>query len=283
LESLLESTIRLLRWLIARAVFGVVVLIGAGIAANKLVGSAITMTGADASQFGGIEYDRVWVVLWVCMTLFAVLAYRPFFSWVDRQPADELAFTRRAAPDFARGALIAMLMLGLPVLILAFTGWFSSTLPSFHRLMMAVVFAIHVAVMEEIFFRGFVLQLLLKFCHPILATLVVAALFMVAHTPDGRDSISLVSVFLTGMAMTVAYFLTRSLWMPIGLHFGWDVILFLLKEQGDSRLASLPTSYFQVPLYVAEILALVAMIGVVTYRAMNPPPASDEPPISSPR
>ncbi len=273
-----EPVVLLARWVLARVLFAAAVYFGGKFLTEYLVRAVIYFTGDGGAALGAIEQDRVLTAFYVLTALLAALAYRPFLSWVDGQPADELAFNRNTLPAFMQGMLLATLMFALPVLIFAATGSIGFALPTTHRMLVTLAIAMHAAVIEEIVFRGILLQFVLKFCHPIFATLVVAALFMAAHIPDGRDSISLVSVFLSGMAMTVAYFLTRSLWLPIGLHFGWDVILFLLHEiQGTNRYAALPVSYFQVPLYLAEILVLATMIGIVTYRAMNPARSLGEP------
>jgi membrane protease YdiL (CAAX protease family) len=117
------------------------------------------------------------------------------------------------------------------------------------RLGKVLLAAISVPFIEETFFRGIILGVLLRTGRKYLAILIASALFAVVHflkAPDrtsavvtwtsGFNSIThsfaqfgdmmmLVSAFATlfliGCVLADARVLTRSLWLPIGLHSGW--------------------------------------------------------------
>jgi CAAX protease family protein len=76
---------------------------------------------------------------------------------------------------------------------------------------------------EELTFRGYPFQRLVDSIGPVGATAVFSALFGVAHL--GNQSHTLVSTANTmfvGVTFAIAYLRTRSLWLPIGLHFSWN-------------------------------------------------------------
>jgi membrane protease YdiL (CAAX protease family) len=109
--------------------------------------------------------------------------------------------------------------------------------------------AVAVPLIEESFFRGLVLGLLLRSGHKYTAMLVSSGLFSIVHflkAPEqtstivtwssGFDSIAhafssfsnlpvvaagFTTLFLLGYIMADARVKTRSLWLPIGLHCGW--------------------------------------------------------------
>jgi uncharacterized protein len=77
-----------------------------------------------------------------------------------------------------------------------------------------------VAVYEEILFRGFILRTVGGGWG-----IVVSALaFGLAHVNNpGRGWAPLIGITLAGLAFGLTYVRTGSLWLLIGLHFGWDL------------------------------------------------------------
>ena len=118
--------------------------------------------------------------------------------------------------------------------------------PGFSKVIAA---SIAVPVIEEIFFRGLVLGILLKAGRRYMSIFVTSALYSVVHflkapertSPNvtwisGFDSIAhafvqftnpflvaagFTTLFLIGWILADARLQTRSLWLPIGLHAGW--------------------------------------------------------------
>ena len=109
--------------------------------------------------------------------------------------------------------------------------------------------AISVPFIEETFFRGIVLGILLRTGQKLLSIVAVSGLFAVVHFLKGaehesgivtwisgfqsiRDAFAgfgdpmmvlaaFATLFLIGCILADARVLTRSLWLPIGLHAGW--------------------------------------------------------------
>jgi len=151
--------------------------------------------------------------------------------------------------DFGLGFVVALLPLLLCGLGLVLTGVYSLR-PSVNwgQLMRTVAAALAVPFIEELFFRGLVLGILLR-SGKYLAAIFTSALFSIVHflkAPEGTSvnvtwtsgfqSIAhsfvqfgqpmlllagFTTLFLIGWILADARIRTASLWLPIGLHAGW--------------------------------------------------------------
>jgi membrane protease YdiL (CAAX protease family) len=117
-------------------------------------------------------------------------------------------------------------------------------------LLLTVLTFIGVAFLEELLFRGYVLQVLAEGIGDFLgylrqagvppsgsresaekignytAAALLAVPFGIAHYGnDGGTFVGAVATGLGGLALSVAYFRTRSLWLPVGLHITWNFSL----------------------------------------------------------
>jgi len=82
---------------------------------------------------------------------------------------------------------------------------------------------------EELMFHGYAFQHLVRIVGEFATVLPVGVLFGLAHM--GNANVTWVGVLNTiawGILLGYAYLRARSLWLPIGLHFGWNLALPLL-------------------------------------------------------
>jgi membrane protease YdiL (CAAX protease family) len=78
---------------------------------------------------------------------------------------------------------------------------------------------------EELLFRGYPFQKLVESLGPVGAVAVSSALFGLAHLGNAHHTwISTVNTMLIGIPLSIAYLRTRSLWMPVGMHFIWNYV-----------------------------------------------------------
>jgi uncharacterized protein len=84
--------------------------------------------------------------------------------------------------------------------------------------------AIMPAFMEELLFRGILFRWIEEFAGSWAALIVTSALFGLAHSqnPGATWFSSFAIAVEAGLLLGGAYMLTRSLWMPIGLHAAWN-------------------------------------------------------------
>ena len=85
---------------------------------------------------------------------------------------------------------------------------------------------------EEILFRGFMLQYLMRAYGAWAAIVGVAALFAVMHAGNpGVTTLGLLNTAGFGILFGAALLRTHELWLPIGAHFGWNATLPFLGVQ----------------------------------------------------
>ncbi len=123
------------------------------------------------------------------------------------------------------GALGAALMV-VPALFLWAIGqvtwrWNGMTLAALGSV---IVLYVAVAVAEELIFRGFVFQRLLDGIGEWPAQLIMAAYFVLVHSTAlhaayGLKYLAGTNIFLASIVFGLAYLRTRSLAMPLGIHF----------------------------------------------------------------
>jgi len=128
------------------------------------------------------------------------------------------------------GALSALAVTGLPVLL----GLASITkdpshnfsLPSFMFVLFVMVFG---AVGEEMLFHGYAFQLLMRKLGAFQTLLPVGVLFAAAHANNlSADWMSFFNTFLWGVFLGLCFLRSGDLWLPIGVHLGWNWALPLL-------------------------------------------------------
>lgn len=90
------------------------------------------------------------------------------------------------------------------------------------------------AIGEELLFRGYAFQVLIGYLGPFATILPFAMLFALAHLSNpgqGAPSVAIVAPINTGLwgvLLGWAFLRSGDLWLPIGLHFGWNWVLPLL-------------------------------------------------------
>jgi len=90
----------------------------------------------------------------------------------------------------------------------------------------ALVLLILAAAFEELVFRGYAFQTLLRGAPAYVPILLFSIYFGWAHrdNPD-RTLFSTANTALAGIWLSIAYLRTRSLWFPTALHFSWNWVM----------------------------------------------------------
>jgi membrane protease YdiL (CAAX protease family) len=151
----------------------------------------------------------------------------------DRRPLADIGLqgTRASLINFILGLALgggaAILMLITP--LLAGTGHLvpNSRSQADIPTLLFYLFALLVAATgEELIFRGYAFQLLVEKLGPFATILPVSVLFGVAHAANPHSSrIGVANTVLWGILLGYSFLRSRDLWLPIGLHFGWNVVL----------------------------------------------------------
>jgi membrane protease YdiL (CAAX protease family) len=141
-----------------------------------------------------------------------------------------LTFHRGWLRDLAIGSAVGFVSLALAVGI-AMLGrglTFSTSdaaVSSITRSMLASVSLLVVAALaEEALFRGYGLQTMARAGLAWLGVLLTLLLFGLAHedNPNVVPLLTFTNTALAGLWLAVAYLRTRSLWLPLGVHWSWN-------------------------------------------------------------
>lgn len=132
---------------------------------------------------------------------------------------------RRPFVNLAVGAVISALAMSAIFLL----EWSSGLLAVTHMspataLIHDISSFIAVPLIEEFLFRCALLGgLLLLVRPPVVAVAISAALFGGLHSVNANASaLSVLSTTLGGLAYGIAFAATERIWLPLGLHFGWN-------------------------------------------------------------
>ncbi|WP_326658348.1 CPBP family intramembrane glutamic endopeptidase [Streptomyces sp. NBC_00385] len=167
-----------------------------------------------------------WLTL-VLGLLTAVLAV-PVYRWVvgrtERRPVTELS-REGAGAGVGRGVLIGVALFGAVIANIALLGHYEvdglGTVPGAIGL---IGFMAAAAVTEELLFRGVLFRLVEERAGTWIALALTGALFGLAHlfNPDADLWGAVAIAIEAGGMLAAAYAATRTLWLPIGVHFGWN-------------------------------------------------------------
>jgi membrane protease YdiL (CAAX protease family) len=79
------------------------------------------------------------------------------------------------------------------------------------------------AVGEEMLFRGYAFQVLVQAIGPFATILPMGVIFGLAHSLNQNFTLlALINTVLWGVVLGYAFLRSGDLWLPIGLHFGWN-------------------------------------------------------------
>ncbi|MBV9084589.1 MAG: CPBP family intramembrane metalloprotease [Acidobacteriaceae bacterium] len=97
---------------------------------------------------------------------------------------------------------------------------------SWYTLLFYLAAAMFAAAGEEMIFRGYAFQLLVEKIGPFATVLPAGVLFGLAHSMNPYASqLGVVNTILWGILLGFAFLRSHDLWLPIGLHYGWNAVL----------------------------------------------------------
>ena len=154
-----------------------------------------------------------------------IIVYELVISRLGEHPRDDYR-DQRALPNLLIGLGAGFAVFSLAVAVAAALGIYrvsgegdlSGLLPAL------IASALFPAVSEELLFRGILFRWIEDFGGSWLALFITSALFGCAHllNPHASPVAAVGIAFEAGVMLGAAYMLTRSLWMPMGLHAAWN-------------------------------------------------------------
>jgi membrane protease YdiL (CAAX protease family) len=214
-----EMPDRLARLLQITPVRLVVLLVGF-FALDAVVGGPLSKLAETTNPFRAL----LTLVLGLAAAVASVRIYRWVIGRVEHRPATEFD-PAPARSGLIRGSLVGIGIFTVVMLLIAvFGGYDSFGYGSFWSLLATLGLMAAVAVLEEIVFRATLFRLLEQMTGTTGAMIGSALVFGALHllTPNATPWGALAIAIQGGLMMAACYAVTRSLWLPIGLHFGWN-------------------------------------------------------------
>ncbi|MES2327387.1 MAG: CPBP family intramembrane glutamic endopeptidase [Pseudomonadota bacterium] len=160
------------------------------------------------------------------MLAFVLSVYKLVISRLGETPHDDLRMAR-ALPELGKGMAAGAALFFLVAAIAAAAGVYRiAGLGDAANIVLPLISASMMpAIMEELLFRGILFRWLEEFSGSWAALIVTSALFGLAHSQNpGATLFSTFAIAVEGgLLLGGSYMLTRSLWMPIGLHAAWNL------------------------------------------------------------
>lgn len=129
------------------------------------------------------------------------------------------------------GLLLGSMLMIVPALILNLAGYVQWQVNNTFLLdfMAGILVMLSVVIAEELLFRGFIFQRLIESFGTWPAQLLIGSLFLLTHlgNPGMAGSVKVlasINIFIASILFGIAYIKTRSLAMPIGIHFMANVM-----------------------------------------------------------
>lgn len=164
------------------------------------------------------------LVLGVVTSVLAVLVYRWVVQRTEHRPVTEVS-PQGAASGIGRGTLMGIGLFGAVIAIIAFLGDYKvNALGSVTGAVGLFGFMAAAAVREELLFRGFLFRMVEERGGTWIALALTGGLFGLSHLLNPHASLwgAIAIAIEAGGMLGAAYAATRKLWVPIGLHFGWN-------------------------------------------------------------
>jgi membrane protease YdiL (CAAX protease family) len=185
--------------------------------------AAIALAGSTLA--GAVAWNpALTLILGLATAVAALLGYTWAVRRTERRAPDELSRTG-AVSALARGTLLGVGLFAAVILNIAVLGGYQILGWGSPAGVVALFgFMAAAAVTEELLFRGILFRIVEQWAGTWTALVLTAVLFGLSHlfTPHATLWGATAIAIEAGAMLAAAYAATRTLWVPIGLHFGWN-------------------------------------------------------------
>jgi uncharacterized protein len=169
--------------------------------------------------------ESVNLILSLLEIIFSVRVYILLYDNLEKRRITELSSSLFLKYSVA-GFMLGLIIQSLAILIIYWRKGYSIELVnSFLFMLPAVERALMAGFVAELIFTGIIFRLAEEWLGTWIALAMLTVLFALAHI--GVKGANLLSVSTTaiqsGILLSSAFVFSRSLWIPIFLHFGWDL------------------------------------------------------------
>ncbi|WP_159945022.1 MULTISPECIES: CPBP family intramembrane glutamic endopeptidase [unclassified Nocardiopsis] len=186
--------------------------------------AAVALLGGQA-LFAVQDDPWLSLVLGLLVAVASVFVYRWVVRRTERRDVTELAWTGATAAT-SGGALLGVGLFALVIANIAFLGGYQvHGLGSPMSALGLVGFMGAVAVTEELMWRGVLFRVIEERTGTWISLGLTGLAFGLVHMVNPHATLwgAVAIAIEAGGMLTAAYVATRSLWLPIGLHLGWNI------------------------------------------------------------
>jgi uncharacterized protein len=154
--------------------------------------------------------------------------------WLDKRSFESLGLQLdgRTLPDILAGIGITFLQMGFIYVLMLGLGWltFEGFAWEFDPVNVVITNVISFFIMfifvgwnEELLSRGYHLQTIASGTSLFWGVVISSAIFGLLHLGNPNATwVSAAGIFFAGVYLAYGYICTKQLWLPIGLHIGWN-------------------------------------------------------------
>lgn len=242
-------------------IFGYLALVSIG----YVIVSGVIVVASDMLQIGGpvitlgpvsISFP-VLAFMHLCIAVLVIVITLAFVLFVDGRSAGTFGLNRAGTwiSETLGGVGLGLGMVALMFGVSCLAGWSrvtgsSITATSSHNaglLVYTIIFMASVAVTEEVVMRGYILQKL-RHGYGVMGALIISSiLFGLVHSANpGASFAGFLGTTAAGVVMGYSYLVTERLWMPMGIHFAWNL--------AEGTIFGFPVSGADFPSYIHQKL-----------------------------
>lgn len=191
-----------------------------------------SILGVIAIALGILDLDSIWgqILNFLIITGSVYVARR----WLDKRSFESLGLKldRYTALDILAGIGITFVQMGFIYVAMLGLGWltFEGFAWDFDPLDVVIrgvvtffVLFLFVGWNEELLSRGYQLQTIASGLNLFWGVVISSAIFGLLHLGNPNATwVSAVGIFFAGVYLAYGYIRTKQLWLPIGLHIGWN-------------------------------------------------------------
>ncbi len=226
---------RILNSPFTKIILGLLLCFAAFILAQQLVGKILDVTAIDK--------DVRNLIKGIIASSFVIATYIYFYKKYEKREIEEFS-GKGLYTNTVLGVLIGTTLQGLTILVIYLVGDFRITsVNPFSSIITPFAIAFSVAVFEEILLRGIIFRIVEEKLGSYISLAISAIIFGAAHLLNPDSSvISSVCISIVGFMFGAAYIYSRSLWLPIAIHFSWNFVqsgIFGAITSGNEKTSSL--------------------------------------------
>ena len=214
-----------------------------------------------------------WIIIFGLEGGVSIAGYLLYVRLVEKRPAQE--FSRFRFGLFPLGTLVGLVWFALLIALLYARGYYQVNGLAFpSRWLAAIVFTLGTAIWEEVTFRGLLFRVTEQKFGTWIGVAVSAVVFGAVHglNPNASLAASIAIILESGVLLAAAYFATRTLWLPIGLHFGWNFaedFIFGVRMSGhEARPAIVDGTLAGSPLWTGGDYGIESSIWAIVFAAI---------------